>query len=86
MKNLRNKKVTKLTVGDLRKALENVDDDVEVVLGFYRKDDGVYFGYLAEIYANMKFDSVIKDRLFETGVVELVCFDDQYCNYVKEKG
>ena len=85
MRNLRNKRVTKLKVGDLKKAIENIDDDTEIILGFYRKDEGVYFGYLAEIYTNMKYDSVIKDKLFETNIVELACFDDEYCTYVERK-
>ena len=78
---LLNQKVKKLTVKDLKEALSNVDDDTEIVLGFYRKHDGVYFGYLAEVLSNMKYDSVVKEQLNESKVVELVCYDDEYCTY-----
>lgn len=77
VKNLLKKKINKLTVGELKKQLEDVDDSTEVVLGFYRKDTGVHFGYLAEILPNMKYDSVIKTKL-ESPVVELVCYQNEY--------
>ena len=79
-KKLLNKKVKKVTVGELKKALQKVDDDKEIVLGFYRKKDGVYFGYLADVFPNMKYDSVIKEK---SSVVELTCYDDEYCTYVE---
>lgn len=82
MKNLRNKRVTKLTVGDLKKALKGINNDAEVVIGLYRKDEPVEFCYLADVFANMKFDSVIKDRLFDASVVELVGYDHKYCTYI----
>ena len=77
MKDLLKKRINKLTVSDIKKALENVDDDTEVVLGFYRKKDGVHFGYLAEIQTNMKYDSVVKTKL-ESPIVELVCYQQEY--------
>lgn len=81
MKKLRNKKVRKLTVGDLKKALKNINDDTEIVLGFYRKDNPVEFCYLAEIFTSMKYNSVIKDRLFDASLVELCGFDHKFCTY-----
>lgn len=86
MKNLRNKRVEKLRVGDLKKALEKADDDMEVVLAFYMKDKGIHFGYLAEVFTEMKFDSVAKTKLSDNSVVELGCFDDQFCTYIEKKG
>ena len=83
MKNLRNKRVTKLKVKDLKKALRDVDDDAEVVIGLYLKDEPVKFCYLGDIFANMKFDSVIKERLFNTSLVELVGYDHEYSTYVR---
>lgn len=82
--NLLNQKVKKITVKELRETLTNVDDDVEIVLGFYRKTDGVYFGYLADVLTNLKFDSVIKERLHDSKVVELVCYDDEYSTYLED--
>ena len=83
-KKLLNKKVKKITVGELRKALQGVDDGLEVVLGFYRKNDGVWFGYLAEVLSHLKYDSVKKEELNQSTVVELVCYDDEYCTYVEK--
>ena len=85
MKNIRNKRVTKLKVKDLKKALRDVDDDAEVVIGLYLKDEPIRFCYLADIFGNMKFDSVIKEKLFNTSLVELVGYDDEYCTYVERK-
>lgn len=84
-KKLRNKRYQKLLVGDLKKALKGVPDDVEIVLGFYRKDDPVEFAYLGDIFANMKYDSVIKERLFDAKVVELVGYDHNYSTYVERE-
>lgn len=86
MKNLRNKRVTKLTVGDLKKALKGINNDTEVVIGLYRKDEPVEFCYLADVFANMGYDSVIKDRLFDASVVELVGYDHKYATYVQKQG
>ncbi len=80
-KNLLNQRVKKVTVDELRKLLDGLDGDLEVVLGFYRKKDGVYFGYLADVYGHIKYDSVIKA---ESNVVELVCYDDEYCTYLEK--
>ena len=84
MKNIRNKRVTKLRVKDLKRALRDVDDDAEVVIGLYLKDEPIRFCYLADIFGNMKFDSVIKERLFNTTLVELVGYDHEYCTYVEK--
>lgn len=83
-KKLLYKKVKKVTVGELKKALHEVDDDLEVVLGFYRKNEGVWFGYLAEVLSHLKYDSVKKEKLNQSVIVELVCYDDDYCNYVEK--
>lgn len=84
-KKLLNQRVRKLTVGELIDALKDLDQDKEVVLGFYKKHDGVHFGYLAEILGHMKYDSVIKEQLNESSVVELVCYDDDYCTYLEKE-
>lgn len=84
MKNIRNKRVTKLRVKDLKKALRDVDDDAEVVIGLYLKDEPIRFCYLADIFGNMKFDSVIKEKLFNTSLVELVGYDHEYATYVEK--
>lgn len=84
MKNLTNKRVKKLTVGELKESLKDVDDNTEVVLGFYNLSDGVHFGYLAEIFAHMKFDSVLKEKLNDSAVVELACYEHQYSTYVEK--
>ena len=85
MKNIRNIRVTKLKVKDLKKALKDVDEESEVVIGLYRKDEPVEFCYLADVFANMKYDSVVKEKLFNTTLVELVGYDDKYCTYVERK-
>lgn len=85
MKNIRNKRVTKLKVKDLKKALKDVDDDAEVVIGLYLKDEPIRFCYLADIFGNMKFDSVIKEKLFNTSLVELVGYDHEYATYVERR-
>ena len=81
MKKLRNRDVTKLTVGDLKKELKGVPNDTEIVLGFYMKEDGVHYAYLGDIWTNMKFDGVKKDKLFEGFIVELVGYSDKFCTY-----
>lgn len=82
MKKLRNKKVTKMTVGDLKKSLKPISDDKEVVLGFYMKEKGVHFVYLADVLANMGYDSVIKSK---SSVVELCGFDNDYADYMERE-
>ena len=84
MKKLRDKKVTKLTVKDLKKALKGLDDDSEVVLGFYLKDKPNHFVYLADVL-NVKYDGVLKEKLFNNTVVELCGFDHDYCTYKEKK-
>ena len=79
MKKLLNKKVTKMTVGDLKKSLKNVDNDKEIVLGFYMKDKGVHFCYLADILTDIKYDGVLKEK--SSGMVELMGYNDEYCTY-----
>ena len=84
-KSLLNKKVKKLTVGELKESLKGVDDDTEIILGFYRSaGNGVYFGYLAEIFENMKYDSVLKEKLIESKVVELACYEHEHCTYLEK--
>ena len=83
MTKLLNKRVVKQTVGDLKKALRDVDDDTEVILAFYFKDEGVHHAYLGEIYAHLKFDGVIKEKLNDSQVVELASFHPNYCTYVE---
>lgn len=83
MKNLKNQRVRKQTVKDLKQALRKVDEDKEVVLAFYYKGE-VYHVYLAEILTNMKYDGVIKESLNESSVVELSGYTDEYCQYIEE--
>ena len=84
MKNLTSKRVVKLRAGDLREALSDINDDTEVVLGFYMKDKGVHYGYLASIHTDLKYDSVLQNRV-DSSVVELSCFNDDYCIYVERE-
>lgn len=82
MKKLLNKKVKKLTVKDLKKALEDADDDSEVILTFYMKDEGLYSVYLAEIYTNIGRDAVLKESLTDSRVCELAGFNHKECDYL----
>ena len=41
MRNIRNKRVVKKTVGDLKKELKDIPDDTEVILAFYYISDDV---------------------------------------------
>lgn len=75
------KKVKKLTVKDLRKALKDADDDSDVVLTFYMKDEGLYSVYLAEIYTNIGIDAVLKESLMDSRVCELAGFNHKECEY-----
>ena len=79
------KKVVKKTVGDLKKELKDLDDDLEIILSFYLKENGVESVYLAEVDGHMKYDSVIKEKLNDTTIVELSGFTDKYCKYVEKK-
>jgi hypothetical protein len=84
MKNLKNKRVVKLTVGDLKEKIKGLPDDTDVVLGFYMKEDGVHYCYLGDVFNNLKFDSVQQEKLIESFVVELVGYSDKYCTYVEK--
>ena len=84
MKNLKNQRVKKQTVKDLKKALKGIDEDKEVVLAFYYLGK-VHHVYLAEILTNLKYDGVTKEQLNESSVVELSGFDDDYATYVEDK-
>lgn len=82
-KKILNKKVVKQTVGDLKRALKDIPDDREVVLSFMCYDKGRYAVYLADVYANMKYDPVIKQRIFDDTIVELIGFTDEYSTYME---
>lgn len=84
MKDLLNKNIVKMTVGDLKKSLKDCDDDAEVILSFYLKEKGTESVYLAEANTHMKYDSVIKEKLSEP-VVELCGYADKYCQYLERK-
>lgn len=76
---LEKKKVIKKTVKDLLEALENVDPDKEIILGFHYKGR-VHHVYLSEILTDLKYDGVLKETLNDS-IVELTGFDDEYCIY-----
>lgn len=84
MKNLKNQRVVKQTVKDLKKTLKGVDDDKEVILAFYYLGE-VHHMYLAQILANLKYDGVTGEKLENASVVELSGFDDRYCTYIERK-
>lgn len=84
MKKLRNKRVIKLTVKDLKEKLSELDDNSEVILGFYLKDQPNHFVYLADI-CEVAYDSVLKEKTFNTKIVELMGYDDRYCTYMERK-
>ena len=84
MKKLRNKRVYKLTVKELKEKLNEMNDDSEVVLGFYLKDQPNHFVYLADI-CEVSYDSVLKERTYNSKVVELMGYDDRYCTYVEKR-
>ena len=48
------------------------------------KDKGVHYGYLASIHTDLKYDSVLQNRV-DSSVVELSCFNDDYCIYVEKE-
>lgn len=78
-----NKKVVKQTVKDLKEALNDADDDKEVILAFYYKGE-VHHVYLAEIMTDLKYDGVIKETLENTSVVELSGYTDEFSKYGDE--
>ncbi|MBP5421697.1 MAG: hypothetical protein J6Y78_04545 [Paludibacteraceae bacterium] len=82
MKNLKNQRVTKKTVKDLKEKLKGVDENTEVILAFYYLGE-VHHIYLAEILTNLKYDGVTGEKLNESSVVELSGFDDDYCTYLE---
>lgn len=84
MKKLRNKRVYKLTVKELKEKLNEMNDDSEVVLGFYLKDQPNHFVYLADI-CEIGYDSVKKESTFNSKIVELMGYDDRYCSYMEKK-
>lgn len=84
MKKLRNKRVIKLTVKDLKEKLNELDDESEVVLAFYLKDQPNHFVYLADV-CNISYDSVLKEKTFNSKIVELMGYDDRYCTYMERK-
>ena len=84
MKKILNKRSVKLTVGDLKEALKDIPDDREIALSFMLYDEGRMSVYLAEIYTHMKYDPVLKERMFdEDMIVELVGFTDDYSTYIE---
>lgn len=85
MSKLLNKKVVKMSVKDLKEALKDADDESDVILTFYMKDKGLYSVYLAEVLTGIKYDSVLKESLFEDKVVELSGFNHDYCTYMEKK-
>ena len=85
MKNIRNKRVVKKTVGDLKKELKDIPDDTEVILAFYLKDKPNAVCYLGEISTNMKYDGVLKEKLYDSSIVELSGFHHEYCTYLERE-
>ena len=83
MRNLKNQRVKKQKVRDLKQKLKKVDDDKEVILAFYYKGE-VHHVYLAEILTDLKYDGVIKETLNDSSVVELSGYEDQYSTYVED--
>ena len=81
MKKLRNKKVIKMRVKDLKKMLKGADDESEVVLTFYMKDKGLYSVYLAQVLSNLAYDGVVKEQLYDSKICELSGFNHEYCDY-----
>lgn len=84
---LLNKRVVKLSVRDLKEKLDDCDEDAEVVLCFNLKDgeEKVVCGYLAEVNTHLKYDGVLREKLEDSHVVELDCFNHRFCTYVEKK-
>lgn len=85
MDKLLNQRVVKMKVKDLKKALMDADDESDVVLSFMMYDKGRESVYLAEAYTHMKYDPVLKERVFDDVVVELLGFTDEHSTYVERK-
>ena len=73
-----------MTVKDLKEKLNELDDESEVVLAFYLKDQPNHFVYLADV-CNVSYDSVLKEKTFNSKIVELMGYDDRYCTYMERK-
>ena len=84
MKNIRNRRVVKQTVGDLKRELKDIPDDTEIVLAFYLKDKPNVECYLGEISTDLRFDGVLQEKLIDSRVVELAGFDHRYSTYVEK--
>ena len=85
MRNIRNRRVVKKTVGDLKKELKDIPDDTEIILAFYLKDKANVECYLGEISTNLKYDGVLKEKLYDSSVVELAGFDHAHCTYMERE-
>ena len=85
MKKLLNKRVTKMSVKDLKEKLKDADDDSDVVLTFYMKNEGLYSVYLAEVYTGIGYDAVLKEHLYDNKVCELAGFNHKDCTYLEKK-
>ena len=85
MEKLLNKKVNKLTVKDLKKILKDADDESDVILTFYMKDEGLYSVYLSEAYTNIGRDSVLGESLKDGKVCELAGFNHKHCIYMERE-
>ena len=83
IKKLLDKKVKKMTVKDLKKTLKDADDNSEVILTFYMKDEGLYSVYLAEVYSCIGRDAVLKEQLNDSRVCELAGFNHKECTYIE---
>lgn len=85
MNKLLDKRVTKLTVKDLKKILKDADDESDVVLTFYMKDKGLYSVYLAEAYTSISRDPVLDESLKDSRVCELAGFNHEHCIYLERE-
>ena len=85
MKKFLSKRVVKMKVKDLKKKLKDADDESDVVLTFYMKDEGLYSVYLAEAYTNIGYDAVTKESLYNSKICELAGFNHKDCTYVEKR-
>jgi recombinational DNA repair protein RecR len=80
------KRVRKMKVKDLKKALEDADDESEVILCFnHGYDDGTTSVYLADVLTHLKYDSVLKEQLYESRVCELNGYNHEKTIYLRDK-
>lgn len=84
MKKIINRRVMKLKVKDLKKKLEEADDESDVVLTFYMRGEGLYSVYLSEILTTLPYDSVLKEKQSEY-VCELSGYTHEECSYIEDK-